>query len=68
MEGELVNVDGRSKVVVRLEMLGYAGVDMRGGVCGSSEIKKEFIRAIKLFSPSPVKRENRLLTGTASNP
>ena len=28
MEGELVNVDGRSKVVVRLEMLGCAGVDM----------------------------------------
>lgn len=31
MEGELVNVDGRSKVVVRLEMLGYAGVDMPVG-------------------------------------
>ena len=31
MEGELVNVDGRSKVVVRLEMLGCAGVDMPVG-------------------------------------
>ena len=31
MEGELVNMDGLSKVVVRLEMLGYAGVDMPVG-------------------------------------
>lgn len=49
MEGELVNVDGRSKVVVRLEMLGCAGVDMPVGFVEAVN-KKEFIRAIKLFS------------------
>lgn len=31
LEGELVTVDGKSKVVVRLDMLGYAQVDMPAG-------------------------------------
>ena len=31
LEGELVTVDGKSKVVVRLDMLGYAQVDMPVG-------------------------------------
>lgn len=28
MEGELIEIDGKSKVVVRLDLLGYAGVDI----------------------------------------
>ena len=28
MEGELIEIDGKSKVVVRLDLLGCAGVDM----------------------------------------
>ena len=31
LEGELVEVDGKAKVVVRLDMLGCAGVDMPVG-------------------------------------
>ena len=31
LEGELVTVDGKSKVVVRLDMLGCAQVDMSAG-------------------------------------
>ena len=31
LEGELVEVDGKAKVVVRLDLLGCAGVDMPVG-------------------------------------
>ena len=31
LEGELMEIDGKSKVVVRLDLLGCAGVDMPGG-------------------------------------
>ena len=31
MEGELMEIDGKSKVVVRLDLLGWAGVDMPAG-------------------------------------
>ena len=31
MEGELMEIDGKSKVVVRLDLLGCAGVDMPAG-------------------------------------
>lgn len=31
LEGELMEIDGKSKVVVRLDLLGYAGVDMPAG-------------------------------------
>ena len=31
LEGELIDVEGKSKVVVRLDLLGCAGVDMPAG-------------------------------------
>ena len=39
LEGELVEVDGKAKVVVRLDLLGCAGVDMPVGFVGEDEIR-----------------------------